>query len=88
LAQNIDPKVRGPYGIARIELKDKAVPQARKPFRMSEEREQAMNQIVEKCLKRGWIRPSKSEWASQAFVVPKARKDGQKDWRMVVDYRY
>jgi hypothetical protein len=34
LARDVDPTVRGPFGVARIELKDCAVPQKRKPFRM------------------------------------------------------
>ena len=48
-----------------------------------------MRLIVEKYLERGWIRPSKSEWAAQAFVVPKPPKpDGANNWCLLVDYRY
>ena len=60
-----------------------------KAFRKLGEREVALREIISKYLQRGWIRPSKSEWASQPFVVPKpASADGKKQWRMVVDYRY
>jgi len=83
------PRVRGPYGVATIELIDNARPASRKPFRMPGERESALKTIVDKYLERGWIRPSRSEWATKAFVVPKpAAADGLKQWRMVVDYRY
>ena len=52
-------------------------------------RETALKEIIDKYLERGWIRPSKSEWAAQAFVVPKPdTPNHQKQWRMVVDYRY
>ena len=89
LARDVDPRVRGPFGVAKIELKDSARPLARKPFRTLGERETAMKMFIDKYLQRGWIRPSKSEWAAQAFVVPKPdTPDKQKQWRMVVDYRY
>lgn len=88
LARDVDPTVRGPYGMAVIELKDTARPLARKPFRLGE-RDNALRQIVDKYLERGWIQPSRSEWAAQAFVVPKPpAPNGDKQWRMVVDYRY
>jgi len=89
LARDVNPTLRGPFGKAKIELKETARPMARKPFRTLGEREIALKAIVDKYLQRGWIRPSKSEWAAQAFVVPKPETaDHQKQWRMVVDYRY
>ena len=58
-------------------------------FRCSGEREDALREMIEKFISRGWIIPSKSEWTSQAFVVPKpADASGQKKWRLVLDYRY
>ena len=89
LARDVNPRVTGPYGVATIDLIESARPSSRKPFRMPGERETALKTIVDKYLDRGWIRPSKSEWATQAFVVPKpTAQDGTKQWRMVVDYRY
>lgn len=89
LARDVDPAIRGPFGVAHIELRPNAVPQARRPFRTLGEREAALREIIEKFKERGWIRPSLSEWAAQAFVVPKPSKPGQpKAWRLVVDYRY
>ena len=37
-----------------------------------------------KCIERGWIEPSDSEWASPTFVV---RKREKAEWRLVVEYR-
>ena len=79
LAWQVDSSLRGPFGIAKIELKDSARPLARKPFRTLGEREDALRNIIDKYLDRGWIQPSRSEWAAQAFVVPKpATADNQK----------
>ena len=89
LARDVDPEVRGPHGVARIELIDDARPCAKKPFRTLGEREAALRAIIDKYVDRGWIQPSRSEWAAQAFIVPKPMKpDGSKDWRLVIDYRY
>ena len=53
------------------------------------EREVALNLLIEKLISRGWIVPSKSEWTSQAFLVPKPPDaTGIKQWRLVLDYRY
>ena len=32
LARDVNPKLRGPFGLAHIELQDGAIPQKRKPF--------------------------------------------------------
>ena len=88
-AKDIDPRIRGPFGIAKIELKEGAKPLHKKFFRCSGEREDALKAMIEKFISRGWIVPSKSEWTSQAFVVPKPSSViGQKQWRLVLDYRY
>ena len=56
---------------------------------MHPEREDALREFVNNYLERGWIRPSRSEWAAQAFMVPKPlTPEGKKQWRMMVDYRY
>jgi len=88
-AKDIDPRIRGPFGVCKIELKDGAKPMHKKFFRCSGEREEALNEMIKKLISRGWIVPSKSEWTSQAFVVPKpADASGKKQWRLVLDYRY
>ena len=88
-AKDINPAIRGPFGVARIELKEGAKPMHKKFFRCSGEREEALKEMIAKLISRGWIVPSKSEWTSQAFVVPKPPDaTGKKRWRLVLDYRY
>ena len=89
LARDVEPELRGPHGGAVIELKEGAVPQLRKPFRMIGEKEEAFRALINKFLERGWIEPSNSEWGSQAFLVTKPTAEKTiESWRMVVDYRY
>ena len=88
LAKDVDPKVRGNFGLARIELQEGALPQKRKPCRMIGEKEEAFRALIQKFLDRGWIEPTDSEWGSQAFLVSKPSTNKQDAWRMVVDYRY
>jgi transposase InsO family protein len=90
LAKDIDPALRGPFGVARITLIPGAVPKKCKPFRMAAEKEEAMGQLIQSFLKKGWIRESNSDWAAMAFLVskPGLNPDGSKRWRMVVDHRH
>ena len=53
------------------------------PYRMSQVQKMALHEELQKFLQKGWIRPSKSPWATVALVVPK--KD--QTWRMCIDYR-
>lgn len=63
-------------------------PMHREFFCCSGEREIALNEMSEKLTERKWSNPSKSEWTSQAFVVPKAlRPICQKKWRPALDYQ-
>ena len=88
-ARYIDPEIRGPFGVCKIALKEGAKPSHKKFFRFSGGREEALNKLIEKLIDRGWIVPSKSEWTSQAFVVPKPpNAKPKKQWRLVLDYRY
>ena len=82
---DIPKEVRGPSGVARVELLPGATSKKERPFRMVGEREAALEELVQTFLARKWIAPCNSEWASRAFVVPKEAKG---EWRMVVDYRY
>ena len=88
-AKDIDPLCRGPFGTAKIDLKDHAKPMKKRFFRCSGEREEALELLITKMIKNGWIVPSTGEWAAQAFLVPKPPDaSGLKDWILVVDYRY
>ena len=82
-----DPPVRGPYGYAKILLKDGAIPQRQKPFFMHGERNEAMKQIAADWQAKKFVeRPTGPvEWVSQAFAVPK--KSATFPWRGVVDMR-
>lgn len=53
------------------------------PYRMSPPRLKIMKNHIEKMLQDGVIRPSKSNFSSPIFLVPK----GENDFRPVVDYR-
>ena len=88
LVRDVSRDVRGPFGVAHIELKDNVVPRKMKPYRMLGEREQAFRVLISKFFEKGWIEPTNSEWGSQAFLVPKPVMTKLEDWRMVVDYRY
>ena len=79
-----DPPVRGPFGMAKIELIPGAMPKRHRSFKMVGEREEALKLILEDYVKRGWLEPSYSEWGSPCFVVPKKQAG---EWRLVVDYR-
>jgi putative transposase len=75
--------------MAKIELKEGATPSKNRFYRANGDIEVALDELIKSMLKKGWIVPSKSAWAAQAFLVPKpAGPDGKKDWRLVVDYRY
>ena len=71
-AKDVDPKLRGPHGVASIKLKEGAVPKKEAPFRMLGVREEALKAKVEKSIANGWIVPCPAtEWGARAFVVPK-----------------
>jgi hypothetical protein len=79
-----EPPVRGPFGMAKIELIPGAVPKRQRSFKMTGEREEALKKILEEYCELGWLEPSFSEWGSPCFVVPKKVAH---EWRLVVDYR-
>ena len=81
------PKVRGTEQLqfAKLHLYPNANPKSVKPIRLVWEHASAEQEIVEECLFRGWIEPCPaSDWASNAFIVPKKEKG---KWRLVMDYR-
>ena len=60
-----------------------AVPIRHRPYRMAESQREVAREEIDRMLEMGIIRPSKSEWASPALLVPK--KDRSK--RFCADYR-
>ena len=78
------PPVRGPYGEAKIQLKQDPRVYRHREFALRGERKEAMEKILRDFIQRGWLEPCHSEWASPCFVVPKKVAG---EWRLVVDYR-
>ena len=72
LAKDVDPALRGPYGVATIELSEGAAPHKRRPFRMQAERGEALRKVIESYLAKDWIEPSASDRSAQAFLVAKS----------------
>ena len=67
----------------RIRVREGAKPYQKAPYRLSPEQKEALHTELKEFKEKGWIRPSKSEWATVALVVPK--KD--RTWRVCIDYR-
>ena len=75
--------IRKPWDHA-IELKETFKPKKGRLIPLSREEQEEVSAFIDDQLKKGYIRPSKSEQTSPVFFVPK--KNGKK--RMVQDYRY
>jgi hypothetical protein len=67
-----------------IELIPGTAPISRRPYRMPPDELAEMKKQLEELLKKGFIRPSKSEWGCPALFVKK-KKEGT--LRICVDYR-
>ena len=78
------PPVRGPYGEAKIRLKQDPRVYRHREFALRDERKEAMEKILRDFIERGWLEPCHSEWASPCFVVPKKVAG---EWWLVVEYR-
>ena len=81
---NKNPPDRGRFGTAKIKLKPNPKIYRHREYQLQGDRAEAMKKLLAKFIEPGWIEPSDSEWASQAFIVPKKQKG---EWRLVVDYR-
>ena len=81
---NKHPRDRGRFGTARIKLKPNPKIYRHREYQLQGDRAEAMKKLLAEFIERGWIEPSDSEWASQAFIVPKKEKG---EWRLVVGYR-
>ena len=65
-----------------IELSD-TTPVRSPPYRFARPKLDVFKKIVNEILEQGVVRPSKSQYASPAFLVPK----NSGEYRLVVDYR-
>ena len=80
-----DPPKRGPYGEAKILLKEGAIPVRQKVFGVHGERAAAHKQVTQEWLDNGYLElAEESEWLSMTFPVPKKNPG---EWRGVVDMR-
>ena len=50
-----DPPIRGPFGLARIDLVPGARPKRQRSFKMVGEREEALKEILEEYCEMGWL---------------------------------
>ena len=74
---------RGRFGTVRIKLKPNPKVYRHREYQLQGERAEAMKKLLKEFIEREWKGPSDSEWASQAFTVPKKEKG---EWQLVVDY--
>ena len=65
------PPVRGPYGEAKIRLKQDPHVYSHREFALRGERREAMEKILRDFIERGCLEPCHSKWASPCLVVPK-----------------
>lgn len=77
------PPSRGEYDHAITLLHGNVRPKARRAIPLSDRHQKALAKELDKLLKAGLIRPSRSEWAAPVFFVPKNENED----RMVCDYR-
>ena len=81
---------RKPTGVLRdkrleycIRVREGARPYQKAQYRLLPEQTEVLHKELKEFKDKGWIRPSRSEWAIVALVVPK--KDLM--WRVCIDYR-
>lgn len=69
-----------------IGVKCSTIPVYTKPYRLPQTSKPEISKQVQKMLDDDIIEPSNSEWNSPILLVPK-KSDGEKKWRLVIDYR-
>ena len=77
---NKNPPDRGRFGTAKIKLKPNPKIYRHREYQLQDDRAEAMKKLLAEFIERGWIKPSDSEWASPAFILPKKEKG---EWRLV-----
>lgn len=72
----------------KIILQPGASPAYIKPYRLPHAQKTEINKQIEKLLSDNIIEPSNSQWSAPLLIVPKKTgPDGNKKWRIVIDYR-
>lgn len=71
-----------------IPLKPGVAPIYKKPYRIPHSQQRVIDEEIQKMLHNDIIEEASSPWSSPVLLVPKkADANGQKKWRLVVDYR-
>lgn len=71
-----------------ITLKPNVAPVYVKPYRMPHSQKAELKKQVDNLLEQEIIEPCSSEWSSPVLLVPKkSDANGEKKWRLVIDYR-
>lgn len=71
-----------------INVGDKQPPINVRPYRLPHVHKDEINKQLQTMIESNIIRPSKSPWNSPLLIVPKkCDKDGNKKWRVVIDFR-
>lgn len=71
-----------------IDVGDKQPPINIRPYRLPHIHKDEINKQLTTMIESNIIRPSKSPWNSPLLIVPKKPdKDGNKKWRVVIDFR-
>ena len=81
---NKNPPDRRGFRTARITLKPNPKIYRHREYQLQGDRDEAMKKLLDKFIERDWIKPSDSQWASPAFIVPKKEKG---ESRLVVHYK-
>ena len=71
---NKNPPDRGRFGTGRIKLNPNPKIYRHREYQLQGDRAEAMKKLLAESIERRWIKPSDSEWASPAFIVPKKEK--------------
>lgn len=72
----------------KIQLQENATPSYSKQYRLPQSQKTEIHKQVNKMISDGIIEPSNSEWSSPLLLVPKkSDSNGNKKWRIVIDYR-
>lgn len=72
----------------KIYLKDNVAPVYTKPYRLPVSQKMEINKQIDNLLEQGIIEHCNSEWSSPVLLVPKKSDlNGEKKWRLVIDYR-
>lgn len=69
-----------------ITIKPGTRPIYSKPYRLPHSQKGEIQNQIDHMLEQGIIEPCNSEWSSPVLLVPK-KSNGEKKWRLVIDYR-